>query len=273
MNVLIHVPHSSARIPADVRADLTVDDETLTREIATMTDWLTAPLALAAIQSQPEPPSLWINPWSRLVIDPERFPDDREEMAKVGMGAVYSRLHDGDVLRRPDPARDERLLARYFHPYAAGLADAAAGETVIIDVHSYPTRALSYELAAHGDRPRPPLCIGTDPFHTPGWLIDTVRESWQRNVGGEVGVDQPFAGTYVPLDRYRTDPRLRSVMVEIRRDQLHPDFDDPDRLLAGNLLPERPWETVQPGDELAQPAADTVAFLAAVVEAILSRPT
>ena len=33
-----------------------------------------------------------------------------------------------------------------------------------------------------------------------------------------VAVDTPFAGTYVPLDVYGTDPHVTSVMVEIRRD-------------------------------------------------------
>lgn len=35
----------------------------------------------------------------------------------------------------------------------------------------------------------------------------------------DIGKNTPFGGTYVPLDHYRTDPRVYSVMIELRRDQ------------------------------------------------------
>ena len=38
--------------------------------------------------------------------------------------------------------------------------------------------------------------------------------------GGFIGVDRtPFAGTLVPLKHYGKEPRVNSVMIEIRRDQ------------------------------------------------------
>jgi hypothetical protein len=33
-----------------------------------------------------------------------------------------------------------------------------------------------------------------------------------------VAVNEPFAGTYVPLEFYESNPRVTSIMVEIRRD-------------------------------------------------------
>jgi N-formylglutamate deformylase len=35
---------------------------------------------------------------------------------------------------------------------------------------------------------------------------------------GDVAVNAPFAGTYVPVRHYRTDLRVESLMVEVRRD-------------------------------------------------------
>ena len=62
-----------------------------------------------------------VNRVSRLVVDPERFPDDADEpMARVGMGAVYTRTHDGRPLRSADADERTRLLAAYFEPYARG---------------------------------------------------------------------------------------------------------------------------------------------------------
>jgi N-formylglutamate amidohydrolase len=91
---------------------------------------------------------------------------------------------------------------------------AATGRAVIIDVHSYPTEPLPYEL--HGEGPRPPVCLGTDAFHTPPELLAAAREAFAGI--GETGLDSPFAGTYVPLEYYGKDPRVSALMVEIRRD-------------------------------------------------------
>jgi N-formylglutamate amidohydrolase len=91
---------------------------------------------------------------------------------------------------------------------------AAAGRAVLLDVHSYPREPLPYEL--HADGPRPALCLGTDAFHTPRWLLDAARDAFAGL--GTVAVDTPFAGSYVPLRHYRRDARVASLMLEIRRD-------------------------------------------------------
>ncbi|GAA3308831.1 hypothetical protein GCM10020295_71870 [Streptomyces cinereospinus] len=84
----------------------------------------------------------------------------------------------------------------------------------MLDVHSYPSVRLPYEL--HGKGPRPAVCLGTDPYHTPPALLAAAREAFAGI--GEVGLDTPFSGTYVPLEYYRAEPRVGALMVEIRRD-------------------------------------------------------
>ncbi|MGA5218323.1 N-formylglutamate amidohydrolase [Streptomyces cinereoruber] len=214
--VLLHVPHSSRAVPADVRAEILLGDDALERELDHITDAHTAEIAATAAAAAGTAPWRFVNRLSRLVVDPERFPDEREEMAAVGMGAVYTRTTHRAALRPAgfDPAP---LIDRYFAPYAAGMAGAVAdrlaatGRAVVIDVHSYPSAPLPYEL--HGDGPRPPVCLGTDAFHTPPALLDAAREAF-----GGVGTDSPFAGTYVPLAYYGREPRVHALMVEIRRD-------------------------------------------------------
>ncbi|MEU5400039.1 N-formylglutamate amidohydrolase [Streptomyces sp. NPDC005963] len=216
--VILHVPHSSRTIPAAVRAGIVLDDQALERELDHITDSHTAQLAAVAADRAGVRPWRFVNGLSRLVVDPERFPDEREEMSAVGMGAVYTRTTHGEPLREAvDP---QPLVARYFHPYArsmsAAVADrlAATGRAVVIDVHSYPSRRLPYEL--HGDGPRPPVCLGTDGFHTPPGLLAGAREAFAHCGGTEVNT--PFAGTYVPLEFYGEDARVGALMVEIRRD-------------------------------------------------------
>ncbi|MEV7414824.1 N-formylglutamate amidohydrolase [Streptomyces sp. NPDC089919] len=217
--VILHVPHSSRVIPAAVRAGITLADDALERELDHITDAHTAAIAAGAAARCATTPWRFVNERSRLVVDPERFPDDREEMRAVGMGAVYTHTTHRQRLR-PAGFDGGPLIERYFHPYAQAMTEAvaerlaAAGRAVIIDVHSYPTRALPYEL--HGEGPRPPGCLGTDAFHTPPALLAAAAEAF-AGFGG-TGTDTPFAGTYVPLRHYGADLRVTALMIEIRRD-------------------------------------------------------
>ncbi|MEU9234165.1 N-formylglutamate amidohydrolase [Streptomyces subrutilus] len=217
--VILHVPHSSRVIPESVRGGIVLDDEGLGRELDHITDSHTAEIAAAAAAGCAVRPWRFVNGLSRLVVDPERFPDEREEMLAVGMGAVYTRTTHRERLR-PDGFDGRPLIDRYFHPYADAMTRAvqarldAVGRAVVIDVHSYPARPLPYEL--HGDGRRPPICLGTDPFHTPAGLLAAAEEAF-AGFGG-TGLDTPFAGTYVPLEYYGKDSRVEALMVEIRRD-------------------------------------------------------
>ncbi|GGI99119.1 N-formylglutamate amidohydrolase [Streptomyces brasiliensis] len=216
--VILHVPHSARRIPDAVRAGIVLDTASLERELDHITDAHTARIAEAAARLARLRPWRFVNRMSRLVVDPERFPDEREEMLAVGMGAVYTRTTHGEPLR-PADTDPEPLLEQYFRPYAQAMTEAvrarldATGRAVVIDIHSYPTKRLPYEL--HGAGPRPAVCIGTDAFHTPEKLAGLAREAFARC--GETGLDSPFAGAYVPLEFYGTDARVGALMVEIRR--------------------------------------------------------
>ncbi|MEU5521450.1 N-formylglutamate amidohydrolase [Streptomyces sp. NPDC047860] len=222
--VILHVPHSAREIPASVRSGIVLDDAGLERELDHITDAHTASIADAAARAAGVTPWRFVNRLSRLVVDPERFPDEREEMLAVGMGAVYTRTTHKEVLR-PDGFDADPLIERYFHPYAQAMTEAvedrlaATGRAVIIDVHSYPSAPLPYEL--HADGPRPKICLGTDPFHTPPSLLTAARKAFARC--GETALNTPFAGTYVPLKFYGKRAEVSALMVEIRRDTYMPE--------------------------------------------------
>ena len=114
------------------------------------------------------------------------------------------------------------LLETYFHAYAQRLSDVVGhvlrthDRVTIIDIHSFPAEELPYEQLHHPDARRPHLCLETDPCHTPDWLVEAALSSF-ASISDTV-VNEPFAGTYVPLDFYGMDPRVTSIMIEIRRD-------------------------------------------------------
>ncbi|MFY1691286.1 N-formylglutamate amidohydrolase [Plantactinospora sp. WMMB782] len=239
-DVILHVPHAARLVPPEVRAKLLLDDAALAAELARMTDAHTDLLADLAARTARRTPWTFVNLLSRLVVDPERFPDGRESMRSVGMAAVYTRTSDGAVLRADDPVEEAHLLDRWYHPYARAVTDlvdarlAVRGRVTVLDVHSYPSRRLPYEIGGTG---RPPVCLGTDPVHTPDWLREAGRAAF-AGCGG-TGLDTPFAGCYVPLRHYGRDRRVTALMVEIRRDGylVEPDGPPTDGLavLAGAL--------------------------------------
>ncbi|WP_348304731.1 N-formylglutamate amidohydrolase, partial [Methanothrix sp.] len=125
-----------------------------------------------------------MNNYSRLVIDPERFEKDEEEiMASKGMGAVYTKTSYQQILRKDFSAEEkEKLLSAYFRPYHKAVALEVQntleqfGRCLIIDCHSFPSKPLPYELDQSSDRPD--ICIGTDPFHTPEELVPEQRGTY-----------------------------------------------------------------------------------------------
>jgi N-formylglutamate deformylase len=218
--VLLHVPHAGTDIPGWTRPYLLMDDTALAAEMAALTDHGTDVIAAAAADRARVRPFAVVNRVSRFVVDPERFPDELEEMAAVGMAAVYTRGTTGQRIRADDLLHREALLAAYYRPWAdmvhAAVEDrlAATGRAVLLDVHSYPSRALPYEL--HADQARPHVCLGTASRHTPRWLVTAARAAFASV--GSIALDAPFAGTYVPPAHHGRDPRVLSLMLEIRRD-------------------------------------------------------
>jgi N-formylglutamate deformylase len=217
--VVLHIPHDSTVIPAQVREQFLLNDSALTLELQRMTDHFTHLL----FAEPPGDAAVVCAPVSRLVVDVERFADDSAEpMAARGMGAVYTvTSHLAPLRRQLSPAEREALLRLWYYPHherleaAVALAVERHGRCLVIDGHSFPANALPYEYADQS-RARPDICIGSDSFHTPKALEQAFVDAFDRG-GWRVAVNEPFAGALVPASRYRTDPRVEAVMVEVNR--------------------------------------------------------
>ena len=84
---------------------------------------------------------------------------------------------------------------------------------LIIDGHSFPSKALPYEL--NSEAARPDFCLGTDDFHTAEKLVEGSNLSCSASAIQQR--NEPFSGTIVPLKHYRKDQRVQSLMIEINR--------------------------------------------------------
>ena len=214
--LVLHIPHSSATIPEEHRALILLDDEALARELHCLTDWFTDDLFDVP----------WCEkvlfPTSRLLLDPERFTDDANEvMASRGAGVVYTHTTSGGRLRNtPSPAYRQALIRDYYTPHHARLSWAvdealvAHGGCLLIDCHSFPSVPLPYELDQTSDRQT--ICLGTDQFHTPAWLAETAADAFEA-CGMMVTINRPFSGTLVPSKHFGRDTRVLACMVEVNR--------------------------------------------------------
>lgn len=216
---MLHVPHGGTFVPGHLEKTFLLSSEALLQEVELMADLRTDQIANEAISNLAVQPSVFMNNLSRLVFDPERFDDPSEEMESVGMGVVYTKTSDQKPLRAVTPTERAQLVADYYQPYSAELSKLVSkilrlhGHVTIIDLHSYAKEALEYEL--HRDLARPEICLGIDSFHTPESLIDSASRAFGRF---EIGHNAPFAGTYVPLEHYQSEPMVHSIMIEIRKD-------------------------------------------------------
>lgn len=238
--VILHVPHSARNIPEKVRHGIILNDEDLEAELEEMTDLNTDQLASKGSALAETTPWIFINRLSRLVIDPERFPDNREIMNAIGMGAVYTKTSSGQALRTEDSNRDLQLLNEYFHPYARAFTELVAqriravNDVTIIDVHSY--RKNEHVNGVNKGQLRPPICLGTDSFHTPQWLIDCAISSF--TAAGQVVLNEPYSGTYVPMEFYEQSREVKSVMMENREDTIADEGMDRSATALAHLINE-----------------------------------
>ena len=215
--LLIHIPHDSAAIPSADQADFMITAADLLREQLQLTDWHTGSLYAEGVAAD----DILRAEVSRLVVDVERFADDRLECCSLmGMGATYVKTCDGRPLRSLSSARRAELLDLYYWPHHHALDEAAAsrltrfGRCVILDAHSFPTGPLPTQV----DFSTPPeIGIGTQSGHT-SLELQALAEAFFRARGFVVGVGIPFSGAIVPNRFFGRDPRVQSVMIEVRRD-------------------------------------------------------
>lgn len=211
--LILHIPHSSIKIPFN---DGYIINETLINsEILKLTDWYTDDLFHS------DKDIMVVADFSRIFCDPERFSADSQEiMAQYGMGVLYEKTDNGELMREITPELRKKILNDYYWPHHNTLSNAVKdqlekhSQALIIDCHSFPDIPLNRDLDKNPNRPD--FNIGTDPFHTPQKLID-ISIAFFKNKSYTFGIDWPYKGTIVPMEFYQTNKNVHSIMLEINR--------------------------------------------------------
>lgn len=208
--VILHIPHSSTIIPS--YDDYIVDINVINKELIKLTDWYTDIIFNIKDVEQ------LIFPYSRIFCDVERFDDENEVMFKFGRGFYYTKCDNGEELRNENSkikVWDDYYLKH--HKLLEEKSDEIIekyGRCIIIDCHSF--SEIPFETDLIKDNNRFDICIGTDEYHTPQWLLDKIKNNFIDN-GYTVSVNNPYSGTMIPLKHYNKDKNLLSIMIEVNR--------------------------------------------------------
>ena len=141
-------------------------------------------------------------------------------MSEKGMGVIYKKDDDGDLIRNVNKQIRDKIIKEYYEPHHDSLNKQVElhlnshGFTKIIDCHSYPDYPLKMDI--NQSLSRPDFNIGIDQFHTPSdWISHSKLFFESRNYS--LGIDWPYSGTIVPMEYYKTEPNVRSIMLEVNR--------------------------------------------------------
>jgi len=211
--LILHIPHSSICIPS--YDGYVVDKESLNSEMLKLTDWFTNELFESADDE------MIIADFSRIFCDPERFDDDnKEEMAKFGMGVLYEKTDNGEPLRIVSPELRAYILNNYFYKHHEKLNNAVNEQlkknrkALIIDCHSFSSQPFKRDLDQQLNRPD--INIGTDDVHTPEPILNAAVAFFEK-AGYSIEINRPYKGTIVPIEHYGKNHNVSSIMLEINR--------------------------------------------------------
>lgn len=218
--LVFHIPHSSIYIP--IKDDLidyiniinNVDINSTINEINLLTDWYTDKIFDVKNHTK------IVTPFSRVFCDVERLEDENEEMFKYGRGFYYTKTDDGQVLRLENPELKKLVYENYYIQHHKKLNDDVNhkleeyGNVLIIDCHSFNDIPLNTDT--NKSKLRPDICLGTDEFHTPKYIQVYVKNYFEK-LGYVVKINSPYSGTMIPLEHYKENKNVKSIMIEINK--------------------------------------------------------
>jgi N-formylglutamate amidohydrolase len=215
--IVCNIPHDSTIIPKQFKEDFSIDNNELKAEAFELADLHTKDLFEPLLKKY----NGIVSKISRLVVDIERFDNDNlETMSSVGMGVLYEKSTKGKSIRKLSRARKNQLLHSVYYPYHQNLETLADiclkkfGKCLIIDCHSFPEIARTYE--PDQSKRNHDICLGSNHFHTPKIIFDTFKDNFKKG-GFKVKQNIPFSGTIVPAKYFNKNKNVYSIMIEVNR--------------------------------------------------------
>lgn len=195
-DIILHIPHSSARFEAN---DLMKWKGDIESSIRRLTDWHTDKLFASTIAGV----HTMVFDYNRFYCDVERLEND--PMEEIGQGIVYRRFANCERCLTEDEVNKIYNIYSEWHHKLVDLC-AMCDFPLIIDCHSFPT-----DMAEDVD-----ICIGfNDDWSFPGKeLIDEVAQLF-RDAGYRVAFNMPYSNSMIP--QYDNLRNCKSMMIEVNK--------------------------------------------------------
>ncbi|MFH0844651.1 MAG: N-formylglutamate amidohydrolase [Pseudomonadota bacterium] len=218
---VMSVPHCSYQIPGEIGSSFALTE----KEILESTDMGTRELFAAL----PIRAALWAR-WSRLVVDLNRCPMQRDPKGVIPEEDYYKRkIYKDDC--RPDEQAVERRLQGYYWPYHNRLRDALEDPEVkvLFDCHSL--TGIGPAGAPDPFKWRKDIVLGNNGDHhgeikpdfgmitCPGDILHMMKEAFV-NFGFSVSINYPYSGGFITV-HYGEKLALRgkmAVQIEINQE-------------------------------------------------------
>lgn len=205
--LIVSIPHAGTDIPKDIRNRILHDDGSLLREPDLYTD---------RIYSIPGPHVL-THPWSRVIGDPNRAPDEIYiEGKKRASGVIMLADCDGQNVFSSDPSIDdmESWVAKFHRPYHEALEKAVGSASFLIDGHSM----ASVGACGHLDpgQMRAEIDIANREYCSCSAETTLFFVEYFRSCGYSVTVNTPYNGRYI-LGTYCSRIGLPGIQIEVNR--------------------------------------------------------
>lgn len=223
--IVLSVPHSGLVTPDHLRADYAQDPDQLARLSDLYVDELFSEAEALGI-------TVVRTPYSRFVVDLNRFPDDFSPESVAGAhvrpqpgyhgkrGVIWAVSPSGYRLyKRPLTAAEAtQRLADYYHPYhMAVFAHLRAlrerfGYAILVDGHSMPSRSLSLR-----GRPRADIVPGDLNGESCAPELSRFVGRWWEDAGYIVHPNHPYRGGAITRQHGRPDQHIHAIQLEFNR--------------------------------------------------------
>lgn len=210
---LVHLPHCGTNIPEKYIGDYYLSKEELQNNVCQYADLYTDELFNSLYQQFGGVK----NNYSRLLFDPERFFDDKEELMqqKYKLGWFYENsILDKKPLRNIQHKSEISKLFKCHHKQLNDKTKAKLdqyGKCTVIDCHSFSNERYWFH---DKDIKLPDICIGFEEEHKDRFLIETILEEFKEY---DIGINEPYTGSLVPTNYYKKNRNVKSVMIEINK--------------------------------------------------------